>query len=89
MKANVTSPIRFSKRKSVGGNIIGRWIIVETVAHALDISFQMNIDNIQYMYKCGVNRYQIQSDKHEAVQLSSTNVEFADIKIGNWSWKTA
>ena len=43
-----TSPIRFSKRKSVTGNILGRWTIVETVAHTLNISYQVHIVNIRY-----------------------------------------
>ena len=45
-KSMVTSPIRFSKRKSMGGNNLGRWATVETGAHTLDISYQVNIDNI-------------------------------------------
>ena len=35
-----TCPIGFSKRKSVGGNILGRWAILETVAHTL--TFHIN-----------------------------------------------
>ena len=31
-----TSPIRFSKGMPMGGNILGRWKIVETPAHAVE-----------------------------------------------------
>ena len=33
---------------SVGRNILGRWTIIETVAHTLDISYKVNIGNICY-----------------------------------------
>ena len=36
-RSMVTTPIRFSKRKSMGGNILGTWATAETVAHTLDI----------------------------------------------------
>ena len=38
-----TSPIRFSRRKSVGGTILGRWTNVETVSHTLNIPYKVNI----------------------------------------------
>ena len=36
-RSMVTTPIRFSKRKSMGGNILGTWATAETVAHTLEI----------------------------------------------------
>ena len=42
----VTCPIRYSKQKSVDGNILGRWISAETVFHTFVISYKVNIANI-------------------------------------------
>ena len=44
-----TATIRFFKRKSVDGNILGRWTIVETEPHTLNISCQIHFGKSIYM----------------------------------------
>ena len=54
-----TSPIRFSKRNAVGGNILGRYTIVETIAHTFYISYQViahQTGNVTLTFSEGYNQ---------------------------------
>ena len=80
----ITSPIRVSKRKSVGGNILGRWTVVETFAHALDISSLRYVTSTHFTHCKTFSCYETFPSGHQALLKVNTHNQIDITSNSKW-----
>ena len=88
-----TSLIHFSKRNTMGRNILGRWTIVERGAHILDITYTVNIGNINWGVYRGatIALLPVCSTSNmvslNAISLEDHNYDSVTIMVEEYPWR--